>query len=51
MIVATILVAINAPQMVTVPMAVLAALLGLIVSGPGAWAIRKKASAPTAPQM
>lgn len=51
MIVATILVAINAPQMVTVPMAVLAALLGLIVSGPGAWAIRKKGSAPATTQM
>jgi putative oxidoreductase len=42
MIVAAILVALNAPQMVSTPLAVLAALLGLIVSGPGSWAIGKK---------
>lgn len=42
MIVAAILVALNAPQMVSTPLAVLAALLGLIVSGPGSWAVQKK---------
>ena len=47
MIVASILVAINSPQMVTVPLAVLAALLGLIVSGPGSWAVRGKKNTTT----
>lgn len=45
MIVATILTAINAPQMVTVPLAMVAALLGIIVSGSGSWAVHRKSSA------
>ena len=49
MIVAAILVALNAPQMVTVPLAMVAALLGLIVSGPGSWSVRCKKNCTATP--